>query len=109
MTTRKRGEQLPADQVTAENKEKIDTDPAEAVHSSRQFESEQPCVIKDDYNDRKCAKKVEARLAFAISKAGINSKLATASRRLEWHLRFSHGMLALSPSPCSEQSDPHQL
>ena len=81
MITGKRGEQLPADQVTAENKEKIDTNPAEAVHSSRQFESEKRCVINDDYDDRKCAKKVEARLAFAILKAGINSELATASLR----------------------------
>jgi hypothetical protein len=30
---RKCGEQLPADQITTKDKEKIDTDPAEAVHS----------------------------------------------------------------------------
>ena len=76
MITRKRGEQLPADQVTAENKEKIDTDPAETVHSSRQFESEKRCVIHDDYDDGKRAKKVEARLAFAILKARIDCGFA---------------------------------
>ena len=33
LTAAKRGEQLAADQITTKDKEKIDTDPAEAVHS----------------------------------------------------------------------------
>ena len=93
MITRKRCEQLPADQVTAENKEKIDTDPAEAVHSSRQFESKKRCVINDDDNDRKCAKKIEARLAFAILKARIDFELMMVSLRSEWRCSLSCGLM----------------
>src|SRR6059058_3827515 len=72
LIARKRGEQLAADQITAKDKEKIDTDPAEAVHSPGQFESEKGGVINNDYDDRKRAEKIEAGLAFAISKARIN-------------------------------------
>ena len=61
-----------ADQITAKDKEKIDTDPAEAVYTARQFESEKRCVIYDDNNDCECAEKIETRLAFAILKARID-------------------------------------
>jgi hypothetical protein len=78
---------LAADQVTAEDKEKIDTDPAETIDAAGQFESKKRCVINDYDDDRKCAKKIEARLAFAILKAWIDSELATASLRFgRWSL-----------------------
>jgi hypothetical protein len=67
-----RGEQLPADQVTAEDKEKIDTNPAEAINASGQFESEKRRVINDDNNDGKRPEKIEARLTFAILKARVD-------------------------------------
>jgi uncharacterized membrane protein YidH (DUF202 family) len=63
---------LPADQITTQDKEKIDTDPPETVHSPRQFESEKRGVIKNNYENRKRAEKIEAGLAFAISKARID-------------------------------------
>jgi hypothetical protein len=65
---------LAADQVTTKDKEKIDTDPAEAVHSTGQFESEKRRVVNDDNNDCERTEKIEAWLAFAISKARINSE-----------------------------------
>ena len=72
---RKYGEQLPADQITTKDKEKIDTDPAEAVHSPGQFESKKRGVINDHHDNRKRAEKIEARLAFAILKARIDPEL----------------------------------
>src|SRR6266496_4661 len=90
LIARKRGEQLAADQITAKDKEKIDTDPAEAVHSTGQFESEKRGVVNDDYDDRKRTQKIEAWLAFAISKARINSC-------------FSHKILVPSPPSSPEQ------
>jgi hypothetical protein len=63
---------LAADQVTAKNKEQIDTDPAEPVHAPRQFESEKRGVINNDHDDGERTEKIEAGLAFAILKARIN-------------------------------------
>ena len=63
---------MATDQITAKDKEKIDTDPAESVHSAGQFESEKRGVINNDYDDRKRTEKIEAGLAFAISKARID-------------------------------------
>jgi hypothetical protein len=68
----KRREQLATDQITTKDKEKIDADPAEAVHSAGQFESEKRGVVNNDYDDRKRAEQIEAGLAFAISKARID-------------------------------------
>ena len=80
---RERGEQLAADQVSAKDEEKIDTDPAEAINAAGQFESEKRRVINDDNNDGKRTEKIETRLAFAISKARIDSEP-------EWHFGFAH-------------------
>jgi hypothetical protein len=85
-----RAEQLPADQITAQDEEKIDSDPAEAINAAGQFESEKRRVIKDDNNDGKRTEKVETRLAFAFSKAGIDSELAAASLRPGWRCCFAH-------------------
>jgi hypothetical protein len=63
---------LPADQVTAEDEEKIDTDPAEAINTAGQFESEKRRVINDDNNDGERAEKIEARLTLAILKARVD-------------------------------------
>src|SRR6266576_6676543 len=72
LTAPEQGKQLPADQITTKNKEKIDSDPPEAVHSSGQFESEKRGVVNNDYDDCKRAQKIEAGLAFAILKARID-------------------------------------
>ena len=63
---------MPANQITAEDKEKIDTDPAEAVHPTRQFESEQRGVIHNHDDNRKGAQKIEAGLAFTVLKTRID-------------------------------------
>ena len=79
MIPRKRDEQLAADQISTKNKEKIDTDPAEAIDTAGQFESEQRGVVNNDYDDGKRAEKIEAGLAFAISKARIDFYFATVA------------------------------
>ena len=63
---------MPADQVTAEDEEKIDSDPAEAINAAGQFESEKRRVVNDDNNDGECPEKIEPRLTFAILKARID-------------------------------------
>ena len=63
---------MAADQVAAEDKEKIDTDPAKAIDPTGQFESEERGVVNDDDDNRERAEKIEARLTLAISKAWIN-------------------------------------
>ena len=63
---------MAANQITAKDKEKIDTDPAEAVHSAGQFESEKRRVINDDNNDGERTEKIEARLTFAPLKARVD-------------------------------------
>ena len=75
---------MSADQVTAEDKEKIDTDPAKTIDAAGKFESEKRRVINDDYDDRKCTEKIEPRLAFAVGKARIDFELTMVSFRLQW-------------------------
>jgi hypothetical protein len=79
---------LAADQITTKDKEKIDTDPAEAVHSAGQFESEQCGVVNNDDDDGKRAEKIEPGLAFAILKARIDSHFATGRLRLNAHQSY---------------------
>ncbi len=63
---------MPADQITAEDEEKIDTDPAEAINAAGQFESEKCRVINDDNNNGEGTEKIEARLTFATLKARVD-------------------------------------
>ena len=63
---------MPADQVTAEDEEKIDTDPAEAINAAGQFESEKRRVINDDNNDGERTEKIQTRLTFATLKARVD-------------------------------------
>jgi hypothetical protein len=74
LVARERREQLPADQVTAQDKEKIDPNPAPAINPGRRWKAHDPSVINDDYDDRERTKKIEARLAFAILKTRIYRK-----------------------------------
>ena len=66
---------MAADQISAQDEEKIDTDPAEAIDPRRQFESEKRGVINDNNNDGERAEKIETGLAFAILKARIDFKV----------------------------------
>jgi len=72
---RERGEQLSADQVTAEDEKKIDADPAEAINTAGQFESEKRRVINDNNNDGERTEKIEPRLTFAMLKARVDCSL----------------------------------
>jgi len=63
---------LPADQITAQDEEKIDTDPAVAINAAGQFESEKCRVINDDNDDGERTEKIETRLAFAVGKARVD-------------------------------------
>ena len=99
---------MAADQVAAEDKEKIDTDPAEAIEPAGKFESKKCGVVNDDHDNRERAEKIETRLAFAILKARIDYRLAhgsvtltsvlsrarerkeTANRRMDYS--FRHGL-----------------
>ena len=82
-------EQLPADQVTTEDEEKIDTDPAKTIDSAGKFESEKRSVINNDHDNGERAEKIETRLAFAAGKARVNSER-------EWHYGFRVGNAARS-------------
>jgi hypothetical protein len=79
---------LAADQITAKDKEKIDADPSEAVNPARQFESEQCGVVNNNDDDGKRAEKIEAGLAFAISKARIDFHFATVRLRRNAHQSY---------------------
>ena len=72
---------MAADQISAQDEEKIDTDPAEAIDPRRQFESEKRGVINDNDNDGERAEKIETGLAFAILEARIDLK---AKRRFNF-------------------------
>ena len=70
-------------QGTAEwrlRKQELDTDPAEPIHATWQFEPEKRSVINNDYDDRERSKKIEAWLAFAISKARIDFLVSSSIR-----------------------------
>ena len=71
LPARDRGEELSADQVTAENEKKIDADPAEAVDPAGKREAHDAGVVDDDDDDRESAEKIETGLALAIGKARI--------------------------------------
>src|SRR5207237_1743389 len=74
LIARERREQLATYQVSAEDKEKIDTDPAEAIDPAGQFESEKRGVVNDDDDDGERAEKIETRLALTILKARVDSE-----------------------------------
>ncbi|HEX4630078.1 MAG TPA: hypothetical protein VH188_03870 [Chthoniobacterales bacterium] len=63
---------MAADQITAENKEEINADPAEAIEAARCLETKECGVVDGDNDDGKCAKKIEARLALTICEARID-------------------------------------
>src|SRR5438128_11571738 len=90
---RERSEQLSTDQITAQDEEKIDTDPAEAIDPAGQFESEKRGVVNDDDDDGERAEKIETRLALAILKARIDYGFSHSQSRKK------------APSP---QSSPEQ-
>jgi hypothetical protein len=48
LPARERRKELPADQVTAQDKEKIDADPAEAIEAARRCETKKRGVIDRD-------------------------------------------------------------
>ena len=63
---------MAADQVTAEDEEKIDSDPSETINATGQFESEKCRVINDDNNDGERTEKIKTRLTFATLKARVD-------------------------------------
>jgi hypothetical protein len=65
---------LSADQITAQNKEKIDPDPTEPMPAVRKREAKDAGVVNDDDYDGDRAKKIETGLALAILKSRINSE-----------------------------------
>ena len=66
---------MTTDQVTAEHEEKIDTDPAKAMHVASQRKTHNAGVINDDYHNRERAEKIETWLTLAIREAGVDSEL----------------------------------
>ena len=73
--------QLAADQITAEDEEKIDPDPAPAMNAAGDGKAHDAGVVNDHHDNGECAEKIETRLAFAICKTGIDS---------QWRYRFRH-------------------
>jgi hypothetical protein len=72
LTTVQRGEQLPADQVTAKDEEQIDSDPTPTMDATGHRKTHDAGVVNNDNDDGERPQKIEARLAFAISKTRIN-------------------------------------
>jgi hypothetical protein len=72
LPARERREELSADQVTAQDKEEIDADPAEAIVPAGRFESEKRGVIDGDDKDSERAEKIETRLALAMRETRID-------------------------------------
>jgi hypothetical protein len=69
-----RREELAADQVTAENEEEIDADPAETIEAARRFETEKRGVINRNNDDCQGAKKIETGLALTSGEARIDER-----------------------------------
>ena len=67
-----RGEQLPADQISAEDEEKIDPDPAEAMDAAGHRETHDAGVINDHDDDGEGAEKIETGLTLAILETRID-------------------------------------
>lgn len=80
LTARKRCQQLSADQITAENKEKIHTNPAETIRATGQLESEKRSVINNDDDDCQCPEKIETRLALSVLKPRVEINLKLCCR-----------------------------
>jgi hypothetical protein len=66
---------LIADQVTAQDEEEIDADPAEAIELPRSFEAEERGVINRDDDDSYGAEKIQPGLALTSSKARVDAGL----------------------------------
>jgi hypothetical protein len=84
---------LAADQITAEDEEEINTDPAETIEAAGRFETEKRGVINRDNDDCQGAKKIEPRLALTSREARIDCELATASLRPERRCGFNRLLL----------------
>jgi hypothetical protein len=72
LVTGKWREELPADQVTAQDEKEIDADPAEAIEASRSFETEKRGMINRDDDDSCSAEKIEPGLALTLSEARVD-------------------------------------
>ena len=72
MAARERREELAANQITAEDKEKVDADPTEAIETAGRFETEKRGVIDRDDDDGKRAKKIETGRALTIGETRVN-------------------------------------
>jgi len=86
VAARKRREELAADQITAEDEEEINADPAETIEAARRFETEERGVINRDNDDCQRPKKIEARLALTSREARIDCQP-------EWRCRFNRLLL----------------
>jgi len=69
------GQELIADQVTAQDEEEIDADPAEAVEVPRSFEAEERGVINRNDEDSYGAEKIKPGLALTSSEARVDAGL----------------------------------
>jgi hypothetical protein len=66
---------LAADQITAEDEEKIDTDPAETIDATGQLESEKRSVINHNDDNGERAEQIEPWLTLAVAKSRVNRSL----------------------------------
>ena len=65
-------QELAADEVAAENEEKVDSDPTKTIEATGRFETEERGVIDRDHDDGQGAKKIETGLAFTIGETRID-------------------------------------
>lgn len=84
MPARELRKQLPADQVTAQDEEKIDPDPTETMGFARQRKSHDAGVINNDDDNGQRPEKIETGLAFTIGETRIDSELEWRSYFGSW-------------------------
>ena len=72
LAAHERRQQLSANQVTAQDEEKIDADPAKTVDAAGRFKTEEGGVINGDDDDGKGAEKIKPRLAFTVRETRID-------------------------------------
>src|SRR5262249_8595897 len=80
LTTRELRQELASNQVAAEDKEKIDTDPSPSMDATRQWKTHEAGVINDDENDCQRPEKIETGLAIAALETRVEVTLRRRCR-----------------------------
>ena len=75
LLARERREKLSADEIAAENEEKIYPDPTKTVNPAGKRKSHDAGVVNRDDDDGDGAEEIEPRLAFTIGETRVNGRI----------------------------------